>query len=188
MIGLIVRVALAASLTTVVCHAATQLEHGVAVIQAHQQREAESMRCAADPQCTSRLAAVARVAAMTLLALGFGLVLPATAPMPQREQRLRHVLTAAVAVMLITGRLLHHASSPKAPASCSVSVSRASRGQEHFARTFAAYAPYAALWSATPRCALRLYAPLDREPPRCAILPPCGAPTHGAASHERINK
>jgi len=52
--------------------------------------------------------AVARVAAMTLLALGFGLVLPVTAPLPQLERRLRHVLTAAVAVMLLTGRLLHH--------------------------------------------------------------------------------
>lgn len=48
-----------------------------------------------------------RVAGMVILAIGFGLVVPATAPMPVPEQRLRHVLTIAVAMMLIARRFVH---------------------------------------------------------------------------------
>ena len=55
MIALMVRLILAASISGFVCAAATRLERGVAVIQQHQQREAAAIRCAADPQCTSRL-------------------------------------------------------------------------------------------------------------------------------------
>ncbi len=53
------------------------------------------------------LLTVLRVASLTVFALGFGLVLPITTPLPRSEQRLRHLLTAAVIAMLVVGRLTH---------------------------------------------------------------------------------
>lgn len=52
MISIIVRLALAALITTAVAAGASKLPRGISIIQSHQQREAVSLRCAADPQCT----------------------------------------------------------------------------------------------------------------------------------------
>lgn len=53
MISIIVRLALAAVVSTAVAAGASKLPRAVSIIESHQQREAASLHCAADPQCTN---------------------------------------------------------------------------------------------------------------------------------------
>ncbi|MGA8474553.1 MAG: hypothetical protein WB681_05750 [Candidatus Cybelea sp.] len=52
MITLMIRIALAASLTSLVCITATRFEHGIVAIQKHQQHEAATIGCFAEIQCS----------------------------------------------------------------------------------------------------------------------------------------
>lgn len=54
----------------------------------------------------SSMRLAASTAAQTFLALGFGVVLPITKPLPRHELQIRYGLTVATGIVAIAGRIV----------------------------------------------------------------------------------